>query len=91
MTILRYALLDSMKFRQATPRLIRHIFQVNPVLGPVFLSKVEISDAYMHIWVLPKNIPCLNFIVLPCPSDTDNLIRFYFYPLMGYLDSAPYF
>ena len=85
------ALLDPMKFRQATPRLIRHIFQVNPVLGPLFLSKVKISDAYMRICFHPKYIPCLDFIVLTCPSYTDYLIIFHFYPSMGHFDSAPYF
>ena len=84
-------LLESMQFRQATSRLIRHIFQVNPVLGPVFLSKVKISDAYMRIWFHPKYIPCLDIIVLTCPSYTDVLIRFYFYLSMGYFESAPYF
>ena len=59
-----------MKFGHCFPRILRKIVEADPRLGPVFLSKTDISDAYMRVRVRTAEIPKLTFVVPPNPSDT---------------------
>ena len=54
-----------MQFYHAFLRLLLHILQVDPSLVPVFLSKVDLANMYMHVWVCPEYIPCLAFVTPP--------------------------
>ena len=46
-----------MHFRKSIYRLIDCILAAPPKLGPTFLNKVDLADAYMRIWVRLKDIP----------------------------------
>ena len=52
-----------MHFRKSIYRLIDCILAAPPKLGPTFLNKVDIADAYMRIWVRLKDIPYVAFLV----------------------------
>ena len=32
-------------------RIMRRVLMADPILGPVYLGKVDLADAYMRIWV----------------------------------------
>ena len=38
------------------------------MLGPEFLSKVDLYDSYMHIWVCLADTPSLAFLI---PQETE--------------------
>ena len=45
----------------------------------------------MCVWIQPKHIPALAFVVPPHEGDIELLISFHLSLLMGYLESAPAF
>ena len=50
-------------FGKSLYRVINCILVATPKLGPTFLNKVDLVDAYMHIWVRLKDIPSVAFLV----------------------------
>ena len=48
---------EAMHFRKSIYRLIDCILAAPPKLGPTFLNKVDLADAYMRIWVRLEEIP----------------------------------
>ena len=80
-----------MQFVRALPCPLQHILGADPDLGPVLLSKFNLSDMYMRVWVRPEDAPRLDLIIPPHPSNTHTLIGFHLSLPMGYTDCAPYF
>ena len=80
-----------MQFGQIIPHLLCTIFHSNPRRGPVFVSKINLSDAHMRVWIFPENLPQLAFVVPPHPSDQNILIGFHLSLPMGHVYSTPYF
>ena len=57
-------------------------------LGLVYLSMVDLSDAYTLIWLRMEYMPSVAFLV-PNKTPTDpQLVGFHLYLLMRYIDSA---
>ena len=77
--------IEAIQFRNNLPCPLHHILGVDPTLGPVFMSKMNLADADMSVWVHPEDVLCIEFVV-PTP-----LINFNLYFTMGYAVSAPYF
>ena len=75
--VLQYASLEAMQFRISLLCLLRHIMWEYPVLGPVFMSKVNLENEYMHIYILMEDTPLLAFIVPTHPAYTYALISFH--------------
>ena len=46
-----------MRFGKALYRVIDCIITAPPKLGPTFLNKFDLEDAYMRIWVRLEDIP----------------------------------
>ena len=63
----------------------------DPAFGPVFMSKVDMSDAYMRVWIRLEDVPKLAFVVPPHVDDAEPLIGFHLSLPMGYVESAQYF
>ena len=63
----------------------------DPAFGPVFMSKVDMSDAYMRVWIRPEDVPKLAFVVPPHADDAEPLIGFHLSLPMGYVELAHYF
>ena len=40
---------EPMQFRCSLPRILHHILSVAPALGPAFIPKVDLDNAYMHV------------------------------------------
>ena len=63
----------------------------NSIIGPVYISKVDLADEYMRLWVRMEDVPSVAFIIQKKnPSDLQ-LVEFHISLPMGYVDSAPYF
>ena len=73
----RLDLQEAIQFGTAFKRLMGKILTADPLYSPVFLSKVNISDAYMCAWVFPEDLPRLAFVVPLHSLDPDPLIGFH--------------
>ena len=62
-----------------------------PHLGPTFLSKVDLTDAHMRIWVSLEDIPLVAFLVPKATPDEEQLVGFHLSIPMGYVESAAFF
>ena len=71
--------------------LIPNIIYANPTFVSVFLSKVGLSDTYMHVWIYAKNISFLTFFYPSHPSDPEPLIGFRISLTVLYLEYAQLF
>ena len=79
-----------MQLGRTLPRILQRIAESNPELRPVFMSKTDLSDAYMQVWLDIVDAPKLVFAIPPIPSDSKPLIGFHLSLPMGYLESATY-
>ena len=55
------------------------------------MDKVDLSNAYIRIWVCPKYILLLNVVSPPQPSNPELLISFHLSLLMVYAESSQLF
>ena len=55
------------------------------------MAKIDLSDAYMRVWIRLEDVAKLAFVVPPLPGDTEPLIGFHLSLPMGYVESAPFF
>ena len=70
---------------------IDYILAATPKLGPTFRNKVDISYAYMRIWVHLEDIPFVAFLVPKSTPEEDQLVGFHLSIPMGYVESAAFF
>ena len=80
-----------MHFGKALYRFIDCILAAPPNLGPNFLNKVDLADAYILIWVLLEDIPSVAFLVPKATPEQDQLVGFHLSIPMGYVESAAFF
>ena len=80
-----------MRFGKALYRVIDCIITAPPKLGPTFLSKVDLADAYMRIWVRLEVILLVAFLVSKATPDEEQLVGFHLSIPMGYVESAAFF
>ena len=76
---------DAMRFGKALYRVIDSILNAPPKLGPTFLNKVYLADAYMRTWVRLEDIPSVAFLVPKAILDEEQLVRFHLSIPMGYV------
>ena len=80
-----------MRFGGALQRILKQVITAGTRLRPVYLSKIDLADAYMRLWVRMEDILSVTFYIPKnTPSDT-HLVGFHLYFPIGYVDSAPYF
>ena len=72
-------------------RILKKVLTSDPRLGPVYLSKVDLADTYMRLWVRMEDVPSVAFLILKKTPRNTQLVGFHLFLLMGYIDSAPYF
>ena len=82
---------EAMRFGKALYRVIDCILPAPPKLGPTFLSKADLADAYMLIWVRLEEIPSVAFLVLKTTLDEEQLVGCHLLIPMGYVKSAAFF
>ena len=61
---------EAMRFGKSLYRFIDCILEAPPKLVPTFLKKLDLADAYMHIWVRLEDIPSVAFLVPKAKSHT---------------------
>ena len=80
-----------MRFGKSLYRVINCIIAAPPKLGPNFLNKVNLADAYMRIWVRLEDIPSVEFLVQKATPEENQLVRFHLSITMGYVESDAFF
>ena len=82
---------EALRFVKALYRVIDCILNAPPELGPTFLNKVDLADAYMRIWVRLEDIPSVAFFVPKATPEESELVGFHLSIPMGYVESAAFF
>ena len=83
--------MEAILFRGALMRILKKVLTVDPRLGPVYLSKADLADAYMSLWVRMEDVPSVDFLIPKNTPSNTQLMRFHLFLPIGYIDSAPYF
>ena len=68
---------EAMRLGKALHRKIDCILAAPPKLGPTFLNKLDLADAYMCIWVRLEDIPSVAFLVPKATPDEDQIVGFH--------------
>ena len=63
----------------------------DPLLGPVYMSKVYLTDAYMRLWVRMEDVLSVAFLIPKKNTSDTHLVGFHLSLPMGYIHSALYF
>ena len=63
----------------------------DPRIGPVYLGKVDLADAYMRLWVRLEDTPSMTFLIPSKTPTNKQLFVFHLYLPMGYVDNTPFF
>ena len=79
-----------MQFGHALDRILREILLADPELGPIYLSKLDISDGFYCIWLVLEDIPKLG-VVFPVKEGEEPLVAFPLVLPMGWANSPPIF
>jgi hypothetical protein len=79
-----------MQFGRALWRINSTVHHANPRLGPVFLSKIDISDGFYHIWVNANGVTKLRVVVPTFPGQPKIIGSPLVIP-MGWMQSLPLF
>ena len=80
---------DSMQFGQADRRILQTLHRADTRHGPVYLSKDDISDAFMRAWIEARSVPCLGALI-PTYEGEEPTVAFPLVLPMGWVDSPPY-
>ena len=81
---------EAMQFGYALDRILREILLADPALGPVYLSKLDISDGFYRINLAIEDIPRLG-VVFPVKDGEEPLVAFPLVLPMGWANSPPIF
>ena len=81
---------ESMQFGHALDRILREILLADPKLGPVYLSKLDISDGFYRVNLAIDDIPKLG-VVFPVKDGEEPLVAFPLVLSMGWANSPPIF
>ena len=71
--------------------MIECILTAHPKLGPALLSKSNLADAYMRIWVRLEDIPLVAFLVPKATPNEEQLVGFHLSIPIGYVESTAFF
>ena len=81
---------ESMQFGHALDRILREILLADPIHGPVYLIKIDISDGFYRIAINIDDIPKLG-VVFPTLQGKEPLVAFPLVLPMGWSNSPPIF
>jgi hypothetical protein len=80
---------DSLQFGHAFLRLLQLLNRADTRQGPIYISKTDLADAFMRVWVWAPSIPVLGALLPQLPGE-DPLIAFPMILPMGWVDSPQY-
>ena len=80
-----------MCFGNALHRLLDCILAADPVLGPTYLCKVHLADAYMRIWVQEEDVPSASFLIPKETETEEQIVGLHLSIPMEYMESVAFF
>jgi hypothetical protein len=80
---------DSIQFGTALTRFLQHLERADTRRGPIYLSKTDIADAFMRVWIALESIPILGAI-LPSYPDEEAIVAFPMILPKGWVDSPSF-
>jgi hypothetical protein len=80
---------NSLQFGHAFLRILQYLHHADTRRGPIYLAKVNIADAFMHVWLYAHHIPILAAILPAYPGETP-LVVFPMILPMGWVESPQY-
>ena len=81
--------MEEMRFSGALQSILKQVLTVDLRLGPVYLNRIYLVDAYMRLWVRMEDVLSVAFLIpKENPSETQ-LVGFHRSLPMGYVDTAP--
>ena len=81
---------EAMQFGRALNRVLHRIATADPADGPVYLSKLDISDGFYRVPLRDSDIPMLG-VAFPVAPGEPPLVAFPLVLPMGWTESPPYF
>ena len=66
---------DSMQFGRAFERLLQRMHRADTRQGPVYISKMDIADAFMRIWMQLHSITIMGAL-LPALEGEEPMVGF---------------
>ena len=81
---------ESMQFGRTLWRLLNEIHHANSKFGPVYMSKIDLSDGFYRLWLRPEDTPALA-VLLPTRENEPPLIGIPLTNPMGWVSSPPNF
>ena len=82
---------EAMQFGRALPRLLQLIYDADPAHGPVYMTKVDVSDGFYQIWLNCDDVDKLGIVMPGLTDDDEPLIAFPLSLPMGWVESPPAF
>ena len=80
---------DSLQFGHALLRLLQQLHRADIRRGRIYISKTDVADAFMRIWIQSSTIPILG-AVIPQMDGEEPLVAFPMILPMGRVDSPRY-
>ena len=85
----RLSPMEAMRFGVALQRILKQVLTADPCLRPVYLIKVDLSNAYMRLWVRMEDAPSVAFLIPKKNPGNPQLVGFHLSLPMGHVDSVP--
>ena len=80
---------EAMQFGHTLERILYRIHHANPAFGPVYVGKIDISNAFYHIPLVPNDALTLAVLLLQLPGKPP-LVAIPLALPMGWIESPPY-
>ena len=80
-----------MCFSGALYHIVWKILTTDPAVGPVYIRKVDLDDAYMHHWESMETTTSTVFLLPELDPADKQLVLFQLSLHMEYVESKPYF
>ena len=87
----RLSPMEVMLFGGALRCILKQVLTADPCLGPFYIRKVDLEDAYMRLWVRMEDILSVAFLIPNNTPSNKQMVLFHLSLPMSYVDSAPYF
>ena len=81
--------MEVMRFRGEIQSILNQVLTADPRLGPVYLIKVNLADAYMRLLVRMEEVPSVAFLFPKKKTSNTQLVGFHLSLPMGYVYNAP--
>ena len=71
--------------------ILYQVLTSDPCLGPFYISKVNMDDMFMRLWVMMEEVPFIAFLITKRKTSETQLVGFHLSLPMVYINSAHYF